>query len=102
MTRVESGRYWSLTLQLGVADKQPVTDGGRTIVLGMLFLTMLMQAVYTGSLNTVRDAVMLLPVPVMFSPCASALVHLVECYGAGAVIGKWVAKMGEDDDVKRA
>ena len=45
--------YWSFTLILGVADKQPVTDGGRTIVLGMLFLTMLMQAVYTGSLNTI-------------------------------------------------
>ena len=36
---------------LGVADKQPATDGGRTIVLGMLFLTLLMQTVYTGSLN---------------------------------------------------
>jgi|NorSeaMetagenome_1021524.scaffolds.fasta_scaffold42806_2 hypothetical protein len=36
---------------LGVADKQPTTDGGRTIVLGMLFLTLLMQTVYTGSLN---------------------------------------------------
>ena len=46
-------RYWSLTLQLGVADKQPVTDGGRTIVMGLLFLTMLMQAAYTGSLNTI-------------------------------------------------
>ena len=42
-----------MTLQLGVADKQPVTDGGRTIVMGLLFLTMLMQAVYTGSLNTI-------------------------------------------------
>ena len=46
-------RYWSLTLQLGVADKQPVTDGGRTLTMGLLFLTMLLQAVYTGSLNTV-------------------------------------------------
>lgn len=40
-----------------MADKQPVTDGGRTIVMGLLFLTMLMEAVYTGSLNTVRLAV---------------------------------------------
>ena len=36
---------------LGVADKQPTTDGGRSITLGMLFLTLMMQAVYTGSLN---------------------------------------------------
>jgi hypothetical protein len=34
-----------------VADKQPTTNGGRSIVLGMLFLTLMMQAVYTGSLN---------------------------------------------------
>jgi hypothetical protein len=79
LTRVESGRYWSLTLQLGCPDKQPVTDGGRTIVLGLLFLTMLMQAVYTGSLNTVRDAVMLLPLPVMFSLCASASGSVLRC-----------------------
>ena len=44
--------YWSITLMIGVPDKQPVTDGGRTIVLGMLFLTLMMQTCYTGSLNS--------------------------------------------------
>ena len=37
---------------IGVADKMPVTNGGRTIVLGMLFLTLMMQTCYTGSLNS--------------------------------------------------
>lgn len=49
-------RYWTVTGLIGVADKQPITNGGRTIVLGLLFLSLLMQCVYTGSLNAMMMA----------------------------------------------
>mmetsp|Transcript_3247 Transcript_3247/g.7708 ORF Transcript_3247/g.7708 Transcript_3247/m.7708 type:complete len:709 (+) Transcript_3247:213-2339(+) len=44
--------YWSLTLILGIADKQPSTHAGRTLVMAQLFFTLLLVAVYTGNINS--------------------------------------------------
>jgi hypothetical protein len=37
----------------GVADKQPMTHGGRTIILAQLFLAAILQAIFTGNLNNI-------------------------------------------------
>jgi hypothetical protein len=43
--------FWSLTLVLGVADKQPSTHAGRTLTMAQLFFALLLVSVYTGNLN---------------------------------------------------
>ena len=53
LERLWDTMYYSMTILLGVADKQPVTHGGRTIVLAQLFMTMILQAVFTGNLNNI-------------------------------------------------
>ena len=45
--------YFSMTIVLGVSDKQPITHGGRTVVLAQLFLALILQAVFTGNLNNI-------------------------------------------------
>ena len=53
LLRIWDAIYYSATILLGVADKQPVTHGGRTIVLAQLFFTLILQAVFTGNLNNI-------------------------------------------------
>jgi len=53
LTRLFVTMYYSFTIVLGCADAQPVTHGGRVIVLAQLFLTVILQAVFTGNLNNI-------------------------------------------------
>jgi len=51
--RIWDTLYFSISIVLGVSDKQPITHGGRTIVLSQLFLALILQAVLTGNLNNI-------------------------------------------------
>jgi len=58
-TRLFDAMYWSMTIVLGVADKQATTHAGRTLTMAQLFFTLLLIAVYTGNLNSVLQNVQL-------------------------------------------
>ena len=53
LLRLWESMYFSVTMLLSVPNNQPLTHGGRTIVLAQLFCTLILQAVFTGNLNII-------------------------------------------------